>query len=219
MFNCFFACLIIFGWMSWGILWLDATVNIFGHDDFQISINFLQLCFATWKQQSDHFRACFHNLFGESEAMPMLGLIIPHFFRQDFPEYTMHHKNVNYEFLHSDRWEQALFLSLCVRHCPSTSFTWFLPWPQVVSSHTFTYPYSAEELWRPTAELRFSLWTAVLSLILCPRCVGSPCTHSSVSSTQEVCWAPLQYLLPMSEPARKTGNSLKAVSWDNVGPT
>lgn len=71
-------------WMSWGILWLDATVNIFGHDDFRISINFLQLCFATWKQQSDHFRACFHNLFGESEAVPMLGLIIPHFLGKTF---------------------------------------------------------------------------------------------------------------------------------------
>lgn len=91
--------------------------------------------------------------------------------------------------------------------------------PTLASGSFFTYIHLSVLCWRVVEThcrtLRFSLWRAVLSLIFCPSCVGSPWTHSSVSSTQGVCWAPLQYLLPVPEPARKTGNSLKAISWGN----
>lgn len=56
--------------------------------------------------------------------------------------------------MHHEIWLVSFFhLAGRNRHyswpCSSFSFTWFLPWPQVVSSHTVTYQYSAEQSRRP----------------------------------------------------------------------
>lgn len=94
-------------------------------------------------------------------------------------------------------------------------FHMLLPWPQVVSSHTLRCQCSADScgdlLWNSEV---LPVNNSPLFDILSWR-PWSPWTRGSISSTQEVCWALFQYLLPVLQPVTKPGNSLKAVSWGN----
>lgn len=55
-----------------------VNLNFLCGENFWISTNLVEFCYATW-EQFDPFRSCFYDLLGGSGAVLMLGLITPHF--------------------------------------------------------------------------------------------------------------------------------------------
>lgn len=128
-----------------GNLWVPdiMNLNLLGTENFWISINLPGLCYATW-QQFDPFRSHFYDLVkwvwsgahARANYSPLL--------RQEFPEYATHDIWIVSFFHQAGGNRHYSWPGMSARCCFSIYFKWFLPWPRVVSSRTFTYQYSAE---------------------------------------------------------------------------
>lgn len=106
------------------------------------------------------FQVLLYDLLGGCGAVFMPELSIPHFKGKTFLSVLHSAPQTMNDGFRPPGWGHRCCSWPCVsaQHCSSISFTQFLPWPQGVSSHVFTYQHSAEQsgdplqIWDPLSE-------------------------------------------------------------------